>query len=504
MTASPPPSPPPPSPLVTWTIAGSDSGGGAGIQADLRVFHALGLHGCSAITALTAQNSRGVEHTEVPEATVLTAQLEALCSDLPPAAVKIGLSGNADTIRAIARVLDRLPDIPVVIDPVLRPTRGRRFLDDPAVAAWVDHLLPRADLITPNLPEAEALAGRTASGLEDLPDLAGALRARGAKAVLLKGGHAEDHAGLPRMHDYVATPHAAGWISTPRVDTPHTHGTGCVLSAGITAFLAQGYPLPDAVVLGRALLYQGLSAAYPTGRGAGTLGIAGWPEQPHALPWWTSSPVTEPPDAFAEEAPRSIGLYPIVDRAAWLERLPAMGVTTIQLRAKDLQGEALEAEVERAARLARAARVRLYINDAWDLALKYGAYGVHLGQDDMATADRDALLKAGVRLGLSTHGPAEMARAAAWRPSYIALGTVYTSPSKTFEHIPLGPERFRRLRPLCPVPCVAIGGITVENAPPLLAAGADGVAVISEVTKAPRLPERLRAWRALLNEHSTR
>ena len=180
------------------------------------------------------------------------------------------------------------------------------------------------------------------------------------------------------------------------------------------------------------------------------------------------------------------------------ERLLPLEVRTIQLRAKDLSGADLEAEVVRAIAAAARFKARLFINDHWQLALKHGAYGVHLGQDDLPTADLRVIQQSGCRLGLSTHGYAEIARSLAVTPSYIAIGTLYPSPSKTFAHAALGLEAFARLRKLVDVPVVAIGGITLEKARDVIRAHADGLAVISDITKAADVEGRVREWRDLL------
>ncbi len=197
---------------------------------------------------------------------------------------------------------------------------------------------------------------------------------------------------------------------------------------------------------------------------------------------------------FPDVGPEPIGLYPIVDRASWVKRLLPLGVRTIQLRAKDLNGAELESGISRAIALAATFKARLFVNDHWELALKHKAYGVHLGQDDLPHADLRAIRQAGCRLGLSAHSDAEIARALSVMPSYIAIGTLYSSPSKTFAHAPLGLDAFARMRKLIGVPVVAIGGITLERARDVRAAGADGFAVISDITKAANVEGRVRDW----------
>ncbi|MCS6772201.1 MAG: thiamine phosphate synthase [Kiritimatiellae bacterium] len=188
-------------------------------------------------------------------------------------------------------------------------------------------------------------------------------------------------------------------------------------------------------------------------------------------------------------------LYPIVDHPDWIPKLAACGLDLVQIRIKGISEEERRRRLEAAVRIADERRVRLIINDDWAFALESGAYGVHLGQDDLDGAPLEEIFGAGLRLGISTHNEAELARAEACEPSYIAIGTVFESPSKSFTHRPIGIEGFRKLRSLTRRPVVAIGGITAERAPALRAAGADGCAVISDLLRAADLSERVAQWR---------
>ena len=485
---------PGPAPLpIVWTIAGSDSGGGAGIQADLKTFQALGVHGCSVITALTAQNTQRMVRIEHTAPGMIEAQLLALQEDLPPAAIKIGMLGSAAAIQVVAGFLQQR-DTYVVCDPVMMATQGGSLLDPGAYSTFREGLLPRVDLLTPNLAEAGSLLGLVMDTVAEVEQGARDLLALGPKSVLIKGGHGHG----PLSRDYWTDGRRAFWINSPRLATSSTHGGGCTLSAAIAAGWANGLTELDAVVLGKAYINHGLRHAQPVGHGRNPLAHGTWPDHPADLPW-LALPGEEAFQTleFPNPGKLPLGLYPVVDRASWIERLLALGVDLIQLRAKDLTGPALEAEVRQAIEVGRRAGARVYINDHWELALRHGAYGVHLGQDDLPAADLAALAQAGLRLGLSAHGYAEVARAHKMRPSYIALGTLFESPSKTFAHQPLGLPAFTRLRKLIAEPVVAIGGITVERAPDVLRAGADGLAVISDLTRAADLGGRVKQWQSL-------
>lgn len=482
-------------PPIAWTIAGSDSGGGAGIQADIRAMQALGVHGCTVITALTAQNTQGVQRVESVSPAMIEAQLESLHSDLPPAAIKIGMLGTPDTIRTVAAFLRTL-DTQVVCDPVLVATRGGSLLESGGLEALRRELLPRVDLLTPNLPETEALVSFPVGTDLEVERAARELHRLGVKNVLIKGGH-----GRGRLsQDYWSDGLRAAWLSSPRWQVTHHHGGGCTLASSVAAGLARGLSMLDAIVLAKAYVNQGLRADRKLGEGRGPIAQGHWPQDPADLPWLTAN---------AEEAEERLvfpalevgfRLYPIVDRADRVLDLINLGVDLIQLRAKDLTGVALETEVRRAVEAGRQAQARVFINDAWALALRYGAYGVHLGQDDLPRADLPALARAALRLGISTHGYAELARAMSVVPSYLALGTLYESPSKSFAHHPLGLENFARLRKLVDVPVVAIGGLTRARAPAVRQAGADALAVISDLTQAPDLAARVAEWRHVLEQ----
>ncbi|MFH0909342.1 MAG: bifunctional hydroxymethylpyrimidine kinase/phosphomethylpyrimidine kinase [bacterium] len=485
---------------ICWTIAGSDSGGGAGIQADLKTMNALGVHGCSVITALTAQNTLGVGAVDHVSPGMIEAQILALQKDLPPAAIKTGMLGNAVSVKIVAEFL-RLNDAFVVCDPVMTATRGGALLEPDAAAMLRTDLFPHINLLTPNLPETENLVARAVRLETDVVRAAAQILDTGVKSVLIKGGHA----GADLCQDYWTNGRESAWLSSRRQDVEHTHGGGCVLSSAIAAGVALGLSELDAIVLAKAYVNHGLRHGGGIGKGRAPLAHTGWPDDPADMPWITRTAAEAAQKlVFPDCGPEPLGLYPIVDRASWVERLLPLGVQTIQLRVKDLAGAELEAEVTRAIAAAASFKARLFVNDYWQLALKHGAYGVHLGQDDLPTADLGAIQKAGCRLGLSTHGYAEIARSMAVTPSYIAIGTVYPSPSKTFAHATLGLEAFARLRRLVGVPVVAIGGITIERARDVINAGADGLAVISDVTKAADMDGRVRDWLELLREMAIR
>lgn len=249
-----------PSPACCLTIAGSDSGGGAGIQADLKTFAALGVHGVSAITALTAQNTRGVMAVHPVPPRHLCDELDAVFDDFAIAAVKTGMLGDTGTVRCVARELGRRKPHWLIVDPVMIATSGARLLDRNAVRVLIEHLIPLADVLTPNLPEAEALTGITIRNARDGQRAAGVLRGFGAKAVVLKGGHGRGRTVVDRWFD------ARGSFDIRNRRLPFdAHGTGCTLSAALAAELAKGRPPRTAARRAVAFVQRALANAYAPG-----------------------------------------------------------------------------------------------------------------------------------------------------------------------------------------------------------------------------------------------
>ncbi len=285
-------------PPVALTIAGSDSGGGAGIQADLVTFAALGVHGASVITALTAQNTVGVTGVHVPPVEFLMAQLDAVLDDLPVAAVKTGMLATAEVVKAVglATAAGRLPHL--VVDPVLVSSTGARLLDPGAERAYVEALFPHALVITPNAREAAALVGSTVATAADAREAARELARLGPRWVVVKGGHQVDddeaaapaapaapgegpagRAGSVEAVDivYEAATGQVTELRRPRVPTRNDHGTGCTFAAATAALVAGGAPVPEALIRAKAFVHQGLmaSADWRLGGGHGPVGKLG-------------------------------------------------------------------------------------------------------------------------------------------------------------------------------------------------------------------------------------
>jgi hydroxymethylpyrimidine/phosphomethylpyrimidine kinase len=252
---------------IALTIAGSDSGGGAGIQADLKTFHRFGVFGTSVITAVTAQNTLGVTDWMPLDADFVRRQLDAVVCDLRPSALKSGMLGTAPIVRAVAEAVRAHGIGPFVLDPVMVSTSGDVLVDASAVGAVSELLMPLADLVTPNLDEVGVLLGKVPRDADDMCEAARSLvRDGGARAALVKGGHLDGDAVIDVLYDG-----AHHRFSRPRIVTRSTHGTGCTLSAAIAAGLARGGPLRDAVAAGLDFVHRAIATAPGLGAGHGPL-----------------------------------------------------------------------------------------------------------------------------------------------------------------------------------------------------------------------------------------
>ncbi|WP_444930175.1 thiamine phosphate synthase [Microbulbifer sp. SSSA002] len=497
---------------IVWTIAGSDSGGGAGIQADLLTFADLGCHGCSAITANTAQNTQEVAAINTVALEVLASQLQALQRDLFPAAIKIGLLANAEQVVAVAdflRQLKRVQPVPVIYDPVAVASSGAGLTDGDITATVLAQLLPQCDLITPNLHELEWLSGTRVAGAKSIVQAARQLYARANTAVLVTGGHRQLRPG--EVADLLWDGDKADWFIGREVPSTDIHGTGCTLSSAIAACRALGYPLRDACVVGKAYVQRGLRLASNAhiGTGAGPVGHCGWPLDLMDFPEvllpgeeraedYGLDTARAPVQGFAATDSRALGLYPVVDTVEWLQRLAERGVRTLQLRIKN-PGEDLREQIERAVAIGRTYNLRLFINDYWQLAIECGAYGVHLGQEDLQTADLQAIQAVGLKLGISTHGFYELLLAYRYRPSYLAIGAIYATSTKDMSDQLQGAQKLARMAALLPdYPLVAIGGINVQRAAEVIATGVGSIAVVSAITKAEDYKQAIAEFNVLL------
>ena len=516
-------------PPIVWSIAGNDSGGGAGLSADARAAEAFGVHLCPVVAAITAQNSVGVMRVVPVDPDVLDAQLAALAGDMPPAAVKTGLLGSADNVAVVARWIDRLRargPVALVIDPVLGATTGAVFADDAVLRAYRELLLPRATLVTPNEREAWRLVGDVGGTANQVPTeatipaLAQAMRARGAQTVAITGGDSAHALGLAL--DWIDTPHARGWLALPRIDTAHTHGTGCTFATSAACALALGFVAADALVLAKMATAHAIDCGHAAGQGAGPVAAAaGFGALPARLPLMSWSEdfdfdswlrFIDGGDRPVSSKSEDIGLYAIVDTAERVRQVVQAGVRVVQLRIKTPDAPdaawhaALHESIAQSLLACRAAGATLVVNDHWRLAVELAGekdrrhLAVHLGQEDLLAlgdAGRAALAASGLRLGISSHSLWELCRARTLAPGYVACGPVWPTLTKAMPWQPQGLDNLAWWVRMAGVPVVAIGGI-LEHAQAGQAAqtGAAGVCVVRGL--GDDLASSVPAWQAAI------
>jgi hydroxymethylpyrimidine kinase/phosphomethylpyrimidine kinase/thiamine-phosphate diphosphorylase len=487
------------------SIAGHDPAGGAGFTADLAAWSARGWRGASVCTALTVQGAAGVQRVQCSDPQLVRDALRSVRAEVAVAAIKLGMLGSGDVLRAVLDELEAWlqaqPALPVVWDPVLAAGAGGEPLLKRATAAELDRLARLCSVITPNRDEAAALLGvpKWRGAARPPSDWVDALRARWllgrrTRAVLLKGGHADGDASVDWLIARDSL-HASAVARLP--DRGRTHGTGCLYAASVAATLADGGSVLDALVDAQARTRAAIAGAWRGG--ARAFAEAAAPVDSASLPALAAAgadPAWPPAPPFAplQEQP---GLYVLAPDADTVLRLLEWGARTVQLRLKNVEPAARREQIARAATAARACGAQLFVNDHWRDAIDAGAFGVHLGQEDLDALPRGALAAmrdAGLRLGLSSHTAAERARAHALQPSYIACGPLYPTRSKSLEHAPLGLAGLRQWVARCAprYPVVAIGGIALHQLGAVVAAGAAGAAVIGAVLAAPEPRRALR------------
>lgn len=475
-------------PPVIWSVAGTDSGGGAGLSADTRAAAAMGVHLCPVVAAVTAQHSLGVEAVFPLPAGQVRAQLSALRPDLPPRVVKTGLLASAATVDAL---MAQRGDAALVVDPVLGASAGgAAFCDEALLGAYRHQLIPQAALLTPNRREAERLLD-VPPGRLSVPLLAERLRALGAAAVCITGGDdASQCDGLAL--DWLDSPAATGWIALPRLSgasggPPHHHGTGCTFATAAAAALARGFPVPDAVILAKMLTWTALRDGHEAGKGPGPLRPdRRFIDDPRALPVMGFGDEIAPDRATLrrwrdvlwpsarKEVPFATGLYAITDRSERVAALAMSGrFSHVQLRVKHDPAsgeEPLRAAIREAVRDMAGRTSTLWINDHWRLALDEGARALHLGQEDWGSVAReeraelqDRRDRRGVRLGMSSHSLWELCRARSVAPDYIACGPLWATVTKEMPWLPQGLAQLRWWCRMAGVPVVGIGGVLRER-----------------------------------------
>lgn len=484
-------------PPIIWSVAGTDSGGGAGLSADTRAAAAFGVHLCPVVAAVTAQNSGGVSAVHPLPRDQVLAQMQALVSDLRPTVIKTGLLGSVDAVHALCEVLDTLRrsgPVALVIDPVLSATAGgSAFANATLLRAYREQLLPRAQMITPNRREAELLLGSAGQNRELMARM---LQGLGAEAVCITGG--DDDAGDHKLAlDWLLSPQASGYLALPRLPQTHHHGSGCTFATSAAAALARGFVSADAVVLAKMATWVAVQGGHAAGAGAGPVrACADFMFEPAAMPVMSFGNEAVDTDTLrrwsqvlrsVNEKPVDWGLYAITDQPQRVAELAAAGVTQIQLRIKTDGSLHQQADLRTAIRDAQVAMAdhnghQLWINDHWRLAIQEPGVGLHLGQEDWAALsadDKKLLLNSRGKLGISSHSLWELARARGLNPHYIACGPVWPTTTKDMPWRPQGLRNLAWWAHMAGRPVVAIGGLLEpEQVQACAAAGASAACLV--------------------------
>ena len=468
---------------IVCAIAGSDCSGGAGVQADNQVIQAFNCFATNIITAVTAQNSQSVSAIE--SSTLMHAQWQALQQEYPADVFKLGMLGSAATVRQLTELLSSNQK-PVICDPVLQASNGGDLIEKSIdnSQAYIA-LLQHVDVLIPNQQEFQRLFTVSFTSAEQLQEHALQISQQFQLNLIITGG--ESQLNGQQAADLCVINGQCFWMLSPMLASNNTHGTGCSFSSAYAAAIACGYEDVDAAVLAKAYINQALANSVAVNHVAdakGPLAHAGLPRTIDYLP--TIAADNRPPLTVFPAIHQQLGAYPVVDTIAWLEKCLIEGIKTIQLRVKDKTELQLDELVAAASRLGREYGARLFINDYWQLAIKHQAYGVHLGHEDLDSADTEAINAAGLHLGISTHSWFEIARAHGYRPSYIAIGPIYATTTKTMRFAPQGLTQLKQWIAMIGdrYPVVAIGGIDLSNAEGVLSTGVGSVAMVRAITEA--------------------
>lgn len=466
--------------ITALTIAGSDSCGGAGIQADIKAMTALGVYAASAVTAITSQNTQGVSAVEPVSAAAVEGQIRAVMGDFVVDAVKVGMLGDAGVMRAVAACLREYKPQNIVVDPVMVSTSGHALMDEDAVKTFVGELLPLATLLTPNIPEAERLSGMTIRCAADMDTAAAAICRLGCRAVLIKGGHLKGEEKEDRL--YVDGRLAASFRNAA-VETMNTHGTGCTLSSAIASLLARGETMLAAV--GHAVEY--LHGAIVDGKDIRQGKGHGPVSHTHLYRSADDAHPTKRLEGMALQfISHSNGVHAYADG---IELALKGGCRWVQLRMKEATDAEFVAEAKKVKALCEEYHAVFIIDDKVNLVRQTGADGVHLGKNDMPIDEARRILGPEYIIGGTANTLDDVDRLYRAGADYIGCGPFrFTTTKKNLSPV-LGIEGYRKIirgmrqRGIV-LPMVAIGGILPADVRAIMETGVSGVAVSGAVLTA--------------------
>lgn len=457
-------------------IGGLDSQGCAGISVDIQTVQHHDAHPVPLITCLTEQSSQGLITLGALNSGQFMAQYQCCVADFEISAIKIGLIPNIEIARCIKTILDQHV-VPVVFDPVLAATSGGIHAGNELITFIRDELFFNVAVLTPNLPELVLLS----NGDADIISASQLLLDKGVTSCLVTGGHSSDKWAM----DYFSNAQDHFYCYQQK-QKKSVRGTGCCLASSIASQLAFSQDVRDAVVLAKTYVSRGIRTAQGVGP-YDVLSHSSAPIQLQDIPKLCYQLEHVGAEIHFPSCDDNLGIYPVVDHVNWIDKLLDEGVSTLQLRMKEVSKDERVPQIKHAVdSAAKHKNSALFINDYWQDAIEAGAYGVHLGQEDLQTAQLNEIAKAKLRLGVSTHSYWELARALAINPSYIALGPIFATNSKQMHFSPQGIERLSLWVNMLSghYPLVAIGGINLERAKLLKQTGVGSVAIISAITQA--------------------
>ncbi len=472
------------------TIAGSDSSGGAGIQADIKTMSANGVFAMSVITAITAQSTQGVFDIEDITPNMIKKQISVIFDDIDVDVIKIGMVSKIESINAIVEALREIRNLPpVVLDPVMVSKNGFSLLSKDAKNTLITNLMRYATLITPNLLEAEEITNRKISTIDDMKKAAKDILNLGPKAVLIKGGHLKGNA-IDVLYDGVKFT----LFKEERIENSNTHGTGCTLSSAIAANIAKGFSLKESVALGKQYVTNAIKYGFSLGKGIGPTH--------HFYKFYNNNgefiekqekneekfkKIIEDSENKDEFNLKEKKIYLITDYKLEFNLLVEKvkialqcGIKIIQYRAKEKSTRIMCEEAKVLKKLCDSYNAVFIINDRVDVALAVNAHGVHLGQKDMKISIAREILPDGKIIGATAHNVEEAIEAIDEGANYLGVGALYKSKSK-YDTIDLSIKALEDIRKITSKPIYGIGGITAFNITEDIKKNVDGVAVISAI-----------------------
>ncbi|MEY8673939.1 bifunctional hydroxymethylpyrimidine kinase/phosphomethylpyrimidine kinase [Francisella philomiragia] len=463
---------------IFLTIGGSDSSSGAGIQADIKTANNIGVHACTIISCVTAQNSTNILNIEKVSKGIFKEQIQAISKEFKIKVIKTSVLSSTEQIDIVVDLLNDLKDVFYICDPVMVSTTGYSLVDYRLVEYSKQKLYPLANILVPNLDEAKMLLDEHDSPNVEIAEIAKAIQEKyNCKSILLKGGHDSDkNISL----DCYYTPEVNYTLTSKRYKLDEkVRGTGCTFASAIASFLTLGFDVNNSIILAKSYISNAIKSSQKIASHGFFIVDSKYINKQGLFP---KVSVHGKDLSIKFRSINKTGFYPIVDSADKIPSLANLGVKTIQLRIKSNDSEYIQKHIVEAVEYQNKYGLQLFINDYYELAIKHKAFGVHLGHEDLLSIDRQTLLKiknTDIALGLSTHDYYELAIALGVNPSYIALGPIYTTNTKKMKFAPQGINKIHEWLNITSTRLVTIGGIKKRHIQSIANIGVDGIAVVT-------------------------